>query len=138
MLTIYLAGPISDGPNPHAWHEAVQEYDPAVNWINPFDLHGHGDSEVWDHIDEIIEKDLEEVRQADAVLLRRIDKYNLCGASMEAREAYVHGVPVIIWNDAQTQVPLFLGGHADSVFDTMEEAADAAIRAAKESTSAKT
>lgn len=125
-MTIYLAGPIhQDGSHPYAWHNAIQDHSPEIDWINPFELNNHDRDEVWDHIDEIIEQDLEEVRNADAVLLRRIDEYNLCGASIEAREAHTHEIPVIIWNDAETEVPLFLRGHADEVYESMEEAVEA-------------
>ena len=133
MTTIYLAGPISqDDSNPYAWHETIQDHSPEIDWINPFLLHSHDEDEVWDHIDEIIKKDLQEIRDADAVLLRRIDEYNLCGASIEAREAYTHGIPIIVWNNAETDIPLFLRGHADEVYETMEGAIEAVKAAVPE------
>ncbi|WP_424005617.1 hypothetical protein ACOZ4I_20340 (plasmid) [Haloarcula salina] len=126
MATIYLAGPIQqDDADPYAWHNAIQDHSPEIDWINPFELHTYNEDEVWDHIDEIIEQDLEEVGNADAVLLRRIDEYNLSGASIEAREAYTKGIPVIVWNDAETELPLFLRGHVDEVYESMEEAVEA-------------
>lgn len=126
VKTVYLAGPITDdASNPYAWHEAIQDHAEDINWINPFKLHDYDRTDVRDHTDQIIRQDLAVVRTADAVLLRRIDAYNLCGASMEAREAHVHEVPVVVWNDAPTAVPLFLEGHAHDIKSSIEEAVEA-------------
>lgn len=121
-MQIYLAGPISDGDNPYAWHQRVKETAPDVDWVNPFTLHDFPADSVRNHTDEIIEKDLEAVRSSDAVLLRRIPDYNLCGASIEAREAYDHNIPVVVWNTAETEVPLFLAGHCTEICNSLEMA----------------
>lgn len=126
MVTIYLAGPVSEGPNPYDWHEKIQSVASEIDWINPFTIHEYDDDELRDNTDDIIQRDLTAIRDADAVLLRRIDEYNLCGASMEAREAYTHDVPVVVWNDAETQIPLFLEGHADVVVGDMTSAIEEA------------
>lgn len=120
--TVYLAGPISDGDNPYQWHEAVQNEESSIEWINPFTLHDFPREDAREHIGQIIQTDLEAIRSSDGVLLRRIEGRNLSGASIEAREAYVHDVPVVVWNVADTRVPLFLEGHVDRVHDSMQEA----------------
>ena len=130
MTQIYLSGPINSGDNPYDWHEQVQSAFPEIEWVNPFLLHNIPDDEVRTRVREIIDKDMSTIHDCDAMLLRRIDKYNLCGASMEAREAYLHDIPVIVWNQADSEIPLFLHGHAVETYPSMEEAAKAVIRAA--------
>lgn len=130
MTQIYLSGPINSGDNPYDWHERVQSAYPETEWVNPFLLQDIPDDELRTRVREIIEKDMSTIHDCGAMLLRRIDKYNLCGASMEAREAYLHDVPVIVWNQADTEIPLFLHGHAEATYQSIEEAAEAAIRAA--------
>lgn len=132
MYTIYLAGPISDGSNPYEWHETIQQHSPDIDWINPFTLHDYDDNKVRENADKIIERDLEAVQQSDAVLLRRIANYNLAGASIEAREAFVHDIPVVIWNEADSEIPLFLAGHATTVTENLEDAIAAAKAVATE------
>lgn len=131
MTKIYLSGPVNSGDNPYDWHEQVQSAFPDMEWVNPFLLHDIPDEELRTRAHEIIEKDMSTIEQCDAMLLRRIDKYNLCGASMEAREAYLHDIPVFVWNRADTEIPLFLHGHAEKTYPSMEEAAEAAISAAE-------
>lgn len=130
MTKIYLSGPINSGENPYDWHERVQSAFPDTEWVNPFLLHDIPREELRSRVKEIIEEDMAAIHECEAVLLRRIDKYNLCGASMEAREAYVHDIPVIVWNQADSEIPLFLHGHAKATYQNMEEAAHAAITAA--------
>ena len=121
-MQVYLAGPISDGPNPYAWHERVEELAPEVDWINPFLIHDIPQDEVRDHTDEIIKTDLTAVRNADAVLLRRIPEYNLCGASIEAREAYINKIPVVVWNTSSSDIPLFLDGPCSVTCESLPDA----------------
>jgi hypothetical protein len=116
-----LAGPISDGPNPFEWHEKIQSTWPEITWINPFEQHGHSQVELDQHVEEIIARDLEMVEASDAILLRRLAHQNLAGASIEAYVATEHDVPVVIWNDAEESVPLFLEGHSQVVCDSLEE-----------------
>lgn len=133
MPAVYLAGPLSDGDDPFAWHNAIRRSYPSVEWVNPFELNEHGsEEEARAHIDEVIQKDLEAVKAADAVLLRRISGYNLCGASIEAREAYVNNIPVVVWNTGEGKTPIFLEGHAEAVYDSRENAIQAVIRTARE------
>ncbi|QLG62002.1 TIR domain-containing protein [Halorarum salinum] len=120
--TVYLAGPISDGPNPFEWHEKIQSTWPEISWINPFEQHGHSQVKAREHVEEIIARDLEMVKASDAVLLRRIGHRNLAGASIEAYVATEHDIPVIIWNDTEESVPLFLEGHSRAVYESLEEA----------------
>lgn len=115
--TVYLAGPLSDGENPHAWHEAVQAAEPDLEWINPFAIHGENPTG-----EEIYRGDVDAVVSSDALLLRRIDNYEVCGAYIEAGIAGAHGVPTVVWNDAESDVPEFLLWHADAVCQSMEQA----------------
>jgi len=119
---VYLAGPISDGSDPFRWHKNIQSKWGNVNWINPFIHHSVPQSEARENIQNIISKDIELVLKSDAVLLRRIEKSNLAGASIEAYVAASHEIPVIIWNDASSQVPLFLEGHSEGVYQDLDEA----------------
>lgn len=136
MPVIYLAGPLSDGDDPFDWHNSIRQSYPSVEWINPFELNEHGsEEEARAHIDEVIQKDLEAIKDADAVLVRRISDYNLCGASIEAREAYVNNIPVVVWNTAEDEIPIFLEGHADGVYQTREDAIEAVLRLVRESKS---
>lgn len=114
---VYLAGPLSDGDNPHAWHEAIQAAEPGVEWTNPFTIHDEDATGS-----EIYAGDVEAVRSADAVLLRRIDHYEVCGAYIEAGIAGGAGVPTVVWNDADSEVPEFLRWHADAACGSMDEA----------------
>jgi len=127
--TVYLAGPRSDGNNPFAWHEVVSSYDETVNWINPFLLNEYdSESEAREHKEQVYATDLDAVRQSDVVLLRRIDGYNLCGASIEAGVAMEHvGIPVIVWNDADTECPLMLEALATEVHDDRRASVQAAL-----------
>jgi hypothetical protein len=120
--TVYLAGPISTGPDPFAWHEDIQSRWPSLRWINPFTQHSHSHSDADKHITETVERDLELVREADAVLLRRVEGQNLVGASIEAREAFINEIPVIVWNTGTSEIPLFLKGHATAVCDSLDTA----------------
>lgn len=113
---IYLAGPISDGDDPHEWHHEAQRI-ASTECINPFTEFGDSATDS-----DIVAGDFEMVRGAQAVLCRRISGYNLVGASMETREAWNHGVPVIVWNDADNEPPLFLREHATGVYDELSDA----------------
>lgn len=133
MPVIYLAGPISDGENPFAWHEAIQSEHPEVNWVNPFELNDHeSEHEARKHAETVIQEDLKAVRGADAMLLRRISGYNLSGASVEAHEAYSNGIPVVVWNEGEGPVPLFLEGIADEVCKKRQHAIERVIHLARE------
>lgn len=121
-MRVYLAGPVSDGENPYEWHERIQQTETNIDWVNPFTLHDFPTETPYDNAPEIIERDLEAVRSSDAILLRRISGYNLSGASIEAREAWVNDIPVIVWNDAESQVPLFLSGHSTAICESADEA----------------
>jgi nucleoside 2-deoxyribosyltransferase len=127
-ISIYLAGPISDGPNPFAWHEQIEERWPDITWINPFKSHTYPRSEAHNHVQEIITEDLNLVRSSDAVLLRRVGGRNLAGASIECYEANRHGIPVVIWNDAESEVPLFLNGHSEEIMEDLSDAVNAVLR----------
>lgn len=132
MARVYLSGPISEGQDPHAWRRRVQNTNTSVDWINPFKLHDIPKGEERDRVQEIIDVVFSELLNCDAVLLRRIENYNLTGASMEAREAYTHAVPVVVWNTAETEIPLFLEGHATEVHADFDTAVDRAVTIASD------
>ena len=114
---VYLAGPRSDGDNPHAWHEQIQRQDEEIEWINPFTIHSEDATE-----DEIYENDVSAVLSSDAVLLRRIDDYEVCGAYIEAGFAGAAGIPTVVWNEAGSTVPEFLRWHADVICGSVDDA----------------
>jgi len=118
---MYLAGPRCEGQYPYAWHRWVADTT-SLSTINPFI---ETDASSVD-ADTVVEHDYLLVRSADVVLLRRIDSYNLCGASCEAEHARANGIPVIVWNDAETAVPLFLSGVATAVVDSRRGAVELA------------
>lgn len=127
--TVYLAGPRSDGDTPFAWHEAVMGYDKTTNWINPFTLNEYdSESEVREHKEDVYGTDLDAIRRSDVVLLRRIGGYNLCGASIEAAVAKeLVDIPVIVWNDAESECPIMLEAVATEVYDNRRSAIQAAL-----------
>lgn len=122
MKTIYLAGPVSDGDNPYAWHESIQAYETDIEWTNPFVIHDEDATG-----DEIWAKDLAEVRASDGMLLRRMGGYEVCGAYIEAGVAGEYDVPIVVWNDAETEPSEALRWHADSIHETMESAVDEVV-----------
>jgi len=130
--TVYLAGTTSDGANPYAWHEKTMAYDETTRWINPFELNDYAREEAQEHTDEIFGQDCDAVRNADVVLLRRISNYNLCGASIEAAVAMESGVPVVVWNDGEDEVPLMLEGLANEVHQTWIDAVRATLKYGRE------
>jgi len=132
MTRIYLSGPISEGEHPHEWRDAISSEWSDPEWINPFKLHNIPDDELSDRVQEIINQNMTEIAESDAVLLRRIENYNLCGASMEAREAFTVDVPVIVWNAGESEVPLFLKGHATKVYSDRESSVEAVVKIASE------
>lgn len=123
MKTIYLAGPLSDDDNPYKWHDQVMSHAPDVDWINPFLI--HDDDAIGA---EIYNADLDAVRSADAMLLHRIDGYRICGAYIEAGVAGEHDIPVVVWNDAESDVPEFLRWHADAICETMADAISGVLK----------
>jgi 3'-phosphoadenosine 5'-phosphosulfate sulfotransferase (PAPS reductase)/FAD synthetase len=125
--TVYLAGPTSNGENPYEWHESVIQYDETVNWINPFELNDYTAEQARNHKAEIFGQDCDAVRTSDVVFLRRISGYNLCGASIEAAVAMEHGVPVVVWNDAEDDVPLMLSALATEVHESQQAAIQSAL-----------
>lgn len=127
MAQVYLAGPINDGENPYQWHQDVAALAPEIDWCNPFTLNDYSLDEAKTHTAEIFAEDLQAVQDSAAVLVRRIDEYNLCGASMEAFAAYQQDIPVIVWNDADTSIPLFLEAVATDVYQNMSDAVEAII-----------
>lgn len=132
--TVYLAGPRSDGENPYEWHENVMAYDPTTEWINPFELNDFtSEVEAREHADEVYEQDVNAVALSEAVLLRRIDGYNLSGASIEgAIAAEKCDIPVVVWNDAETDVPLMLESLATEVHDNRVEAIQSVLSHARQ------
>lgn len=130
-MKVYLAGPLSKGDNPYDWHEMIESLDGATEWVNPFMLNDYTPEEAQSREAEIAEQDFEAVRESDAVLVRRISEYNLSGASMEAREANAHGVPVVVWNDGDGDVPLMLRSQADSIHDSPESAVREVVKRAE-------
>lgn len=118
-VQVYLAGPLSDGENEYVWHEMVEELDSSIEWINPFTIHAEGATEM-----EIYHGDCHAVRDSDAVLLRRMGDYEVCGAYIEAGIAGEHDIPVVVWNDADYDVSEFLRWHAHSVHENVEDAID--------------
>lgn len=132
MVQIYLSGPINEGENPHEWRDEIVQEWPEIDWINPFKLHNIPNDELRERVQEVIDIDLRKIKESDAVLLRRIHNYNLSGASIEAREAFINEVPVIVWNTEKTEIPLFLYGHVSEVYTDRDEAIEAAINAASE------
>jgi len=125
--TVYLAGPKSGARDPYKWHKNVMAYDETVNWINPFELNDYTSEEAHENAAEICGQDLDAVRNSDVVLLRRIDGYNLCGASIEAAVALENGIPVVVWNDTHTDVPTMLEGTATEVCEERTEAIQSAL-----------
>jgi len=130
--TVYLAGPKSGARDPYKWHKNVMAYDETVNWINPFELNDYTSEEAHENAAEVCGQDLDAVRNSDVVLLRRIDGYNLCGASIEAAVALENGIPVVVWNDTHTDVPLMLEGTATEVCEERTEAIQTALSYGRE------
>lgn len=152
---VFLAGPAYfHRDDPFKWQKTIQFQRDDVEWINPFKLIEISNTELdvpeerliepeegppprpepieaRERRDEIIDRDLTEIRSSECVLMYRTHGQNLCGASMEVREAYVQNVPVVVWNDTDRNVPLFLEGHAEEICDSPEEAAKAAATLAK-------
>lgn len=118
---IYVAGPIEGYDR---LYDYCVEYDDTVRWINPFELNEYDSgSEAHEHAAEIYEKDLNAVRNSDGLVLRRIDGYNLCGASIEATVAANEcDIPVVVFNDADSDIPLMLDELATTVVDDPKDA----------------
>lgn len=110
---IYLAGPKECG----GFREYAKQYDRTTDWVDPFELNEYdSEREARDNAGDVYEKDMNEVIQSDALLLYRIDGYNLSGGSMEAVMAVERaGIPVIVYNDAETAVPTMIEAIASTV-----------------------
>jgi len=119
--SIYVAGQ-RDGHDEFV--EFCESYDSLVEWINPFDLNEYEtEDDAREHGSEVYGKDLDAVRNADAVVLRRVDDYNLCGGTIEATVAMESvGIPVVVYNEAETEVPLMLEALATEVVESQKKA----------------
>jgi len=117
---VYLAGPLSDGRDPYAWIERAKEVGKrrgGVEFVNPYTL--------CDEVapgSEIYQADVEAVRSCDALLLRRIDHHEVCGAYIESGIAFENDIPTVVWNDADSDVPTFLKWHANVICESLLEA----------------
>lgn len=120
---IYIAGPRCTERD-RCFHEQVTQYDTTAEWVNPFDLNEYNsEDEARRNADEVYGTDLDAVRQSDVVLLRRVEGYNLSGASIEAAVGMEkYGTPVIVYNEADSEIPLMLEALATEVTDDMSEA----------------
>ena len=107
-MRIYLAGNMTD---PHidavSWRQQVKKSLPEYEFIDPTEL----PSNI--HISQvnyIVERDLRYVRESDLVLAELYNEHaQYVGTSMEIREAYIHGIPIIVWGEPKS---LFAQYHA--------------------------
>lgn len=108
---IYFAGPKSKGANPSEWHETVMATDYAFEAINAVEIHDEDGTGQ-----ELYRRDLEATREADGVLLHRVDYHEICGAYIEAGYALGRDdTPTVVWNDSVHPALEFLQWHAEAV-----------------------
>jgi hypothetical protein len=101
MTQIYLTGMVTDWDNPHQWHDEIREAWPDYTFTNGYEQNDfdYGDEEVYERYDEVVEPALEAVRESDGVLVRWGDDSALVGSTMEVKEAFDCGIPVVVWYD---------------------------------------
>lgn len=127
--TVYLAGPYEDD----GFRSYASNYDQTVSWVDPFELNDFAtEKAAREHAGSVYQQDMNALTQSDVCLLRRIDGYNLCGASMEAVIAVESvGIPVIVYNDADSPVPTMLQAVASEITDSRLDAVRNALTYAR-------
>lgn len=128
---IYVAGPRNDYDS---YYETVSQYDTTTEWVNPFAMNEYdSETEAKNNADEVFQSDMLALSQCHGIVVRRISDYNLCGASMESVMAVMeYGIPVVVWNDGDDDVPLMLDAVASDVVETAEEAAQSVVAHSRE------
>ncbi len=127
---VYLAGAVGlDEAFVRGWREYAENFlnECGIDTLNPIK-----DREISPHYDptDIVETDLEMVRQADIVLAEYShDTYGYIGTSMEIREAYLQGKTIITWGDAYRN-HYWLRYHANRCFGELEQALEYIARQA--------
>lgn len=99
--SIYLTGAVTDFDDPFQWHDSLSESDEwrKHDFINPYTLNPFelGDEGVYEHPDKVVNPALEEVAQADGMLVHWDDDAFLVGTAMEMKHAFDNGVPIVVW-----------------------------------------
>jgi hypothetical protein len=109
---VYLAGPVRDAPKGgREWREQLEwDYGVDYNLINPLDKYnisvedlrvvsGTSDPDADDvvGVDDIVDEDIEMIRDSDGVLVGYADVGRMVGTPMEVMWARMHGYPVALW-----------------------------------------
>jgi hypothetical protein len=101
MAKIYLTGAVTDFDDPFKWHDEISESEKYSEheFINPYTLNDFelGDDGIYEHPDRVVEPALDEVADADGMLVYWDDDVFLVGTSMEMKHAYENGVPIVLW-----------------------------------------
>lgn len=99
--SVYLTGAVTDWDDPFAWHDSLAESDEwgEHDFINPYTLNEFelGDEGVYEHPDKVVNPALEEVAQADGMLVHWDDDAFLVGTAMEMKHAFDNDVPIVVW-----------------------------------------
>ena len=124
--SIYVAGPREGYCD---YYNELTSYDTTTEWVNPFEQNEYeNEQQAQKNVDEVYGKDIDSLRQCDGIVVRRISDYNLCGASIEAALAVEKmGIPCVVYNDADSEVPLMLEAIATEVVESSLAAAQAII-----------
>lgn len=132
-FAVYLAGPITNLPieEAAAWRrEAETKLEAAgIRALNPLREKDLNDPKVKTNLDhrEVVERDLEDIRNSSIVLVDFRKNVNVIGSAMEIAYARMWGKKIFIFGQAYRK-HYWVRYHVDRFFDTLDEALEAIVR----------
>lgn len=132
-FAVYLAGPITDLPieEAAAWRrEAETKLEAAgIRALNPLRGKDLNDPNVKTNLDyrEVVERDLQDIRNSSIVLVDFRKNVNIIGSAMEIAYARMWGKKIFVFGQAYRK-HYWVRYHVDRFFDTLDEALEAIVR----------